>query len=133
MPAYGHPPAMRPRAGLGVGRWLVVGASALCLLSAVTPLGDGQGIWLESTAVSWYMPVAICAIAAITLSVYGPRRSQLAACGFLLAAFFLPVRLMTFEDSGLGDSPALWVAAALSIIGAAIALVNGLRAGRQGA
>jgi hypothetical protein len=56
----------------------------------------------------------------------------LAACGFLLIAVFVPIRMLSFEDSGLGHAAALWVAAVFAFIGAAVALENGLRAKRGG-
>ncbi len=139
-PVHAEPPLQRyvPRlrawtwAGMDWSDWLIIGACAICLISVFLPFADGAGIWLNTSLVIWYMPVALSAVAAISIVVYASRRVQLAACGFLLAAFFLAVRLLTFPDAELGRSPALWVAAVFAIIASAVALWNGLRTGGRG-
>jgi hypothetical protein len=38
-------------------------------------MGEFGGIWLNSAAVLWYVLIAIPAVAAISISVYAPKRA----------------------------------------------------------
>jgi uncharacterized membrane protein len=85
----------------------------------------------------YWLFVAIPAVAAIVLSVYAKKRAQLAACGFLLLAVYAAVRMAIYVGEGLGfakfmeATSALYVAAFWALVGAVVAVINGLSAKRE--
>lgn len=133
-------PASRARTRIGVGRWLVIVASSIVLLSWLLPVVDDYGaqkMWVVNFLSIYWFWLAVPTLAAILISVYALKRAQLAACACLLLTVAMVVRMMfLFQDPddmdvALKYQAGLWVAAVFAFVGAVCALVNGITAQRD--